>query len=179
MFYDDARSYQSMTDVDLKNYNHRRWPFKDYEVSDFNFSHEESETTLEESMQVWVRGFHKQVKDRLIIKAGVLGENFVITNTDSANAYVEIKRASTTQDEYMIKIPEGFILGGSIEPVSIDNKYGTYELSVTKSDDQALITRKLVLKKGEYEGGDFFEFKEFIDDVRKADNTKLMLRTKT
>jgi len=64
-------------------------------------------------------------------------------------------------------------LAAEVEPVRIDNPFGTYSLTVTPAEDGYRVERTLVLPHAELSPNRFPGFRRFVQLVQKADKTKL------
>jgi len=92
---------------------------------------------------------------------------------------VELDRGFTDIDEYKINLPESFIPEFLPDKVVIDNQFGNYEMSVSKTSDSELVyNRKLIINKGKYSKEDYKAFREFYLEIVKNDKQKIVLKTK-
>lgn len=86
------------------------------------------------------------------------------------------------EGDYDVDITELVLPAGVFEvealppPVSLDNKYGAYSMVCRPTDEGIEIERRLLLRTGTYDVGEFDAFREFIDAVTKYDNAKIVLK---
>lgn len=88
----------------------------------------------------------------------------------------EIQRGSYDQDEIQIQLPEGFVLESLPENVRYDSKFGEYYTEIIKKSPQTLVyKRSFLLKKGYYPNTDYEAFRQYMEQIAKNDNAKIIL----
>jgi hypothetical protein len=92
----------------------------------------------------------------------------------------EIQRGFVDKDEFTIKIDSKLKVEALPEPVSIDNKFGTYISKIEKVNENELkYTRTYRLNKGYYDKKEYSAFRKFKRNVVKHDKAKMVLISKT
>jgi hypothetical protein len=75
-----------------------------------------------------------------------------------------------------ISIPANYKTEFIPSDVEIKNKFGYYQLKLfSKSDKEIKYQRELVVQKGKYEPAEYEEFRLFIEQVNRADASKIIL----
>jgi hypothetical protein len=92
---------------------------------------------------------------------------------------IHVKYPISQVDSLIYNFSENLPLITEISNVAIDNKFGSYQLSVEKNVDQVIVTRKLKLYKGYYAVEDYPDFRNFINTVQKNDQLELIFRNGT
>jgi hypothetical protein len=88
----------------------------------------------------------------------------------------EIKRGFIDNDEITITLPVGFAIEALPENVEWSNKFGLYKSELIKKDGLNLIyKRSLFMKRGLYPKEDFEEYRQFIEMVKRNDNSKMII----
>jgi hypothetical protein len=60
--------------------------------------------------------------------------------------------------------------------MELSNKFGTYKTEITKKDASNLIfKRSFLMKRGGYPKEDFEEYRQFIEKVKRNDNSKIII----
>lgn len=74
------------------------------------------------------------------------------------------------------KLPSGYILKNEVAPIIIKSKFGTYELIVEQDEGSVYARKKFELYPGSCSLEKYTEFYQFIEEVKKADKTKIVIR---
>ena len=88
----------------------------------------------------------------------------------------EIDRGFVDQDETIIKIPSDFNIEFLPPTVEVKSKFGNYKAELIKMDDTTLLyKRSLSINRGLYPKEEFDNYRQFLDDVSRNDNAKIIL----
>ncbi|WP_033961121.1 DUF3857 domain-containing protein [Psychroserpens jangbogonensis] len=162
--------------------------YKDYwshinglDVSEMNYNNDKDSIVFTESVKVTAERYAAKAGNRLLLQPNLFNR------LDSApKRYAErtlpfeIDRGFVDTDSYEIKIPSTLQVEALMNPVSIENKFGTYQASVTQtSEDTLLYQRELIMNKGTYEKEEYDAFREFWLEVVKNDKSKIVLKPKS
>lgn len=74
------------------------------------------------------------------------------------------------------KLPSGYLLKSEVAPVIIKSDFGTYELIVEQNEGRVYARKKFELFPGSCSLENYPEFYQFIEEVKKADKTKIVIR---
>ncbi|WP_246175220.1 DUF3857 domain-containing protein [Tenacibaculum aiptasiae] len=89
---------------------------------------------------------------------------------------LNIERGFTDKDEFIFKIPKGYSIINLPDNKSIDNKFGTYKLTLEKIDETSFkYIREFSLKKGIHPKEDYKAYRKFRKKVTKLDNLRTEL----
>lgn len=92
----------------------------------------------------------------------------------------EIERGFVDEDETEIQMTSNIIIEGLFQDVNLKSKFGEYAISIKPNDQGNLIyNRTLKLFKGSYTKEEYQEFREFLIEVSKYDNSKIILKNRT
>jgi len=179
VLFSDAMVYQSLDEKRLKDYNYKQFDFADFEVVDFSYELDNGLVELREKYDLVIRNFAKKVRGKMVIKAGVLGDNMVISSWGDEHSEMDIRRGKTYYDDYEIELPENFRVGILSDPVEFESEVGEYSIFMKEVNGKIMVRRTLKINNGKYTDDAFLKAKDFFDRVRKADNSKILLVSKT
>lgn len=88
----------------------------------------------------------------------------------------EIQRPYSDFDEITVAIPQGFAIEAKPENISISDKFGEYKMEYLVVDAQKIVyKRTFTVKDGYYKSDEYENFRKFMEQVAKADNSKIVL----
>lgn len=137
-------------------------------------------------------------KDNIIFKenvqleashyATISGKDLIFApNAFSRNTYVPdryrsrknavlIERGFLDEDNFTIEIPKGYKVNTLFEQQEINNKFGSYSISIAKEGEQKLrIKRKWLIKEGTYAKEDYKGYRDFLRAVARYDAAKIIV----
>ena len=115
--------------------------------------------------------------DRILVNVSPFRKLYETKFSRSARkTKVEIKQGYWNDDTTVINLPEGFVAEVLPLPLSINCKYGKYNLKVEQTGEKLTITRSFLLRSGEYDTDQFEGFKSFILLVDKSDAAMIVLK---
>lgn len=95
----------------------------------------------------------------------------------SARTYpVKITFPINLDNTLSYKLPSGYSLKSEVAPVIIKSDFGTYELIVEQNEGRVYARKKFELFPGSCSLENYPEFYQFIEEVKKADKTKIVIR---
>ncbi len=88
----------------------------------------------------------------------------------------EIQRGYYDKDEIKVNLPQEFSIEFLPANYELKSKYGEYKTEIVKTDTSNLIyKRSLLINKGFYSNKDYDEYRLFMEQVSKNDNSKIIL----
>ena len=92
---------------------------------------------------------------------------------------LEISRGFFDEDEIQITIPENYSIDALPNNFTITDKFGTYTTEITVINPNTIgYKRSLLIEKGSYDKAEYDNFRKFVEQIAKADNSKLLLTKK-
>lgn len=89
---------------------------------------------------------------------------------------MQIERGSIDRDEIEITLPDNFSVEFLPSNFEINEKFGEYKTEfIKKSTNTIILKRKLFLKKGLYTNKEYDDFRLFMEQISRNDNTKIIL----
>ncbi|MBL7885501.1 MAG: DUF3857 domain-containing transglutaminase family protein [Flavobacterium sp.] len=97
----------------------------------------------------------------------------------SRNYPFEIERGFYDEDEIEIVIPENYTIEAKPTNYDIKDKFGEYKTEVVSVSSTKLVyKRKFLINKGFYDKSEYENYRKFMEQIAKADNSKIMLTKK-
>lgn len=88
----------------------------------------------------------------------------------------EISRPFSDYDEISIAIPQGYVIETKPENTTISDKFGEYKMEyVVVGPQEIAYKRSFALKDGYYKNEEYENFRKFMEQVAKADSSKIVL----
>lgn len=89
---------------------------------------------------------------------------------------LQIERGFLDRDEYDIDLPKGYAIDFIPGNISMENKFGRYSAVIERIDDRRLkYARIFEIYGGEYPKDEYENYRNFIKEVSKNDNAKIVL----
>ena len=144
------------------------------------FSNDKDSIVFTEDIKVKIPNYTSKAGSRFLFQPNVFNKiTMVPPRYKNRKLPFVIERGFTDLDTYRIKLSNNLHVEAKNEPVSIQNKFGSYNLNITTSNNVINYRRELILNKGSYSKEDYHEFREFLLSIKKHDNSKIVLNTKT
>ena len=86
-----------------------------------------------------------------------------------------VSRASSEYDTLAYTLPSGYKVESLPQGKKFQSEFGEYSFTVSANGNKVIYTREFVIKEGRYSPADYNKFYDFILNVSKCDNSKLML----
>jgi uncharacterized protein YcnI len=89
---------------------------------------------------------------------------------------LRIDRGYLDEDEFTLKLPEGYTVESLPQNIKMESKFGSYEATFVKNEGGTLsYRRKQFLKEGTYPKEDYEAYRVFVKDIARNDNAKVVL----
>lgn len=113
----------------------------------------------------------------MLISPNVLNRNMPVPNRyRNRKLPLKIERGFMDEDQYEINLPEGFEIEFVPENISIANRFGKYTVHIERVSNAKLkYTRMFTISEGVYPKEEYHVYREFIREVSKNDNAKIVL----
>lgn len=132
---------------------------------------------LKEHLEFTAENFAIPNGSNLILRLNVANINeHVPKRVRNREQPFEIKYGYVDSDDLTIKIPPDFQFDDLPPPQTIESKFGSYNLHVTKLDDHHIsYRRKLKINRNLYSPEEYSGYREFRKKIRKMDQLKIVL----
>ncbi len=125
------------------------------------------------------RSLVKKTGSRLFLPASPLTEiPFRFKSKDRETA-LQIRYPVMQTDTLKISLPENYHMETSDLNMDLNSSFGDYSLRSEVVPSGIVVIRSFKMKSGTYTKQDYLELKEFLDQVHKADNKRLVFASKT
>lgn len=118
--------------------------------------------------------------NRLMFVVNVFNvSNYIPQRYRTRNNPFEIERGYYDTDEITINLPEGYELEAMPSAVSVKEKFGEYKSEYIKTASNTILyKRELLVNRGYYEKNDYDAFRQFMENIARNDNAKVVLLKK-
>nr|WP_299488271.1 DUF3857 domain-containing protein [uncultured Allomuricauda sp.] len=176
--YDNRFGIKGRSKEDVIKHYREFWDnINGLEVDEFSFENNREDVVFTEKVSVHASDYVSKNGSDLIIPVNAFNNNgYVPTRYRSRKLPFRIQRGFLDEDECTIELPKDFSIGQLPEKITKETKFGTYEIEVSKKDDNKLLyKRKLLVLKGDYPKEEYNAYRTFRRFVAKNDNLKLII----
>jgi len=112
---------------------------------------------------------------RLFIMPDMLSKNNVKLSSAEQRKYdIDYPNSFIDLDTATITIPVGYTIEAMPKDISINNKFGSYEIHFNVDGEKINFTRLYKRSEGRFPPGDYTELVKFYDDMYKADRSRIV-----
>ncbi|GGG32782.1 DUF3857 domain-containing protein [Bizionia arctica] len=150
------------------------------EIQKMNFTNNKDSIVFIEDVEVEISKYGSKAGNRLLFQPNVFNKITVTPpRYKTRKLPFVIERGYTKEETYQITFSNALSIEAMKEPVSIQNKFGSYSLNISITNNIITYKRELVLNKGSYSNEDYQEFRDFCLSIKKHDNSKIVFISKT
>lgn len=178
--YGDKYGLESVTAKDQERYYvSRLWSYNNnLSIDKIAFDNDKNKVVFTEDISTRINEYTSFTGDKMLLRVNVFN-----LSQESPKRYrnrmlpLKIRRGFKEEDEVTIIIPENFSIDGMLfEKRTIENKFGMYEISIQKNENNNLVyKRTLLIKDGVYPKEDYKLYRSFIRKIARNDNIKIAL----
>jgi len=173
--YDQRRGLDKKTEKEIKEYYFDYWSFlHNIEIGALAHDNDKNSITYMQELAFTTTRYATAAGNDLIFTLNMFNRfRSIPTRYTTRKLPFEISRAFQDIDEVEIEIPENYHISSLPESVTHSGKFGTYTMEVQKLDDRKILyTRKLSMNEGIFSKEDYEDYREFIREVVRLDNSK-------
>ncbi len=172
--YDEVFGYLFMDQKEVENALLRELDIADFTLEGFTFT--DHQTDIKENLSIHVNNLAKTSSNKLILPLNLMNkiENLPKKN-DDRELDVFIRRSYSESDKLLYEYPVKFHLANVPEDVSIESKFGKYDVSIKEVGGKIEYVRNFEIYKGIYSPSDYNSLIDFLSAVSKADRIKVLL----
>jgi len=171
---------QSQKEV-VKRYKNYYSHLKSLNIERFDFSRDDEDIKFEENFSFSAANYCSKFGNRYMFVPNVLNQVTPIPDKyrKRMTPFV-ITRGFFDEDEIEFSLPASLNIESYPEPIAIDSKFGSYSASFeVNSDGKLVYKRSMLLRDGEYPKEEYTDFRDFLISINKADQSKVILNSKT
>jgi len=176
-FYDD------MLPVLLSDYENQKRlltgliSVPDFKLIEFMISQpDKTFPVIREDLELSIKGNATVMGDRMILPFNLLNKSSMLPVFNERNSEIMIMRDKTTIDTIIYKIPTGYVLSSTFNPINLNSEFGSCETFLHSTAEHLIFVRKQTIKKGIFSSTKYPEFTEFSNKIASADMVKVVLQ---
>lgn len=148
----------------------------DYDVTSFNYTEKKSEKpSIEEHLEVVANNYASVSGTRMFVMPNILDKINVKLKTEEQRKYdIDYTFAFTDMDTVSIKIPSGYSIESMPKDVTINNKFGNYEIHFKVEGENVSCTRTYRRSEGRFPATDYTDLVKFYESMYKADRSRIV-----
>lgn len=150
-------------------------------INQANFSDDNEEIRLTEEVTIDAPQWAHIGEEEVVIDAIILREEMRTPSRIRKRklpVYVPLGRTETEVNTF--NLPDGYTRVTIPEEVLFETDFGSYHMTIEqKSPTQVIVTRTYKIFKGTYPAETYNDFRDFIKNIKKKDQTKLLINTKS
>ncbi|TSE09955.1 DUF3857 domain-containing protein [Aquimarina algiphila] len=170
---------QFETPKDQKLYYKEYWGYiNNLEIKGIELKDDKDTVEFTEDIEVFCSSYAKKVGSRLLISPNIFSwDQSNLPKYDNRKTPLVISRGYVNTDEYIINLPEGFIMGNLPEKKSIETVFGKYSYELEKlSETQIKFKRFLKIIDGTFPKEKYEEYRKFRSQIKKIDKSRIALK---
>ncbi|WP_028284340.1 DUF3857 domain-containing protein [Olleya marilimosa] len=148
------------------------------QITNLLFNNDKDSIEFEEQIALNAKNYAKKAGNRLLFEPNLFNKSKNIP-PKYANRKLPFKidRGFVDIDQYTIVLPNNLKVEALQEDVTIKNKFGEYQFSITKTNENTLVyNRTLTINKGDFNKEDYKAYRLFRAEVAKHDASKIVLQ---
>jgi len=148
----------------------------DYDVLQFNYAQTKTEKPfIDEQLKLVANNYASVSRKRLFVTPNVLSRNGIKLNTTDERKYdIDYPFSFIDIDTATLSIPDGYNIEAMPKDISINNKFGAYEIHFSVNGQKINFTRSYKRSEGRFPPSDYAELVKFYDDMFKADRSRIV-----
>lgn len=180
--YDNSYSLEKETPEKIKeHYKEVFGNLLNLNIVKYGFVNDKEKIEFTEKMECTATNYADMNNNTIIFPLNAFNQySRVPQRYRTRNNPFEIARGFFDEDEIVITLPENYIIDAKPNDFVINDKFGEYKAEIkVVSPTQIIYKRSFLLKKGFYNKSEYENYRKFIEQVAKADNSKIALIKKT
>lgn len=176
--YDNRFHIQSRSNEELLRFYVNNWKnISNLRIVNSTFENDKDAITFKETLELEAKNYASLNGDRLIFTINSLSNSIQVPARYRNRAHpVKISRGYLYEDEYTIQLPENFEIEALPSGVNTETKYGYYNFSIQRNQDNTLTyKRRFLIKEGVYPKEEYEAFRDFFREANIQDNAKVVL----
>ncbi|MBR9758031.1 MAG: DUF3857 domain-containing protein [Algicola sp.] len=173
------KDIQTIPEKKLAYFYKQHWDYlNNLEINAVTLNNNKEAITFTENLKITINNHAKKSGPRLLMAPNTFNRVTTIpTRYDSRTLNFEIERGFEDYDEFKLTLAPELMVEAMPEPVTISNAFGTYRYSISQINDSTLLyKRAYALNKGHYPKEDYKAFRDFMAEIVKYDNAKIVLK---
>lgn len=166
-------------DSDIDRFYKKRWNhIQGLSLLEFNFENNRDEIYFTENLSIQSSKYVRKVGNNFLLNPNMFNQmELSLPQIKDRKQNLKINRGFVDEDRIVYKISEEIEIGDLPETVQVENKFGKYSIGFTKlSENSFEYKRVFQLNQGEYPPEEYEVYREFIKEIARLDQTKILLQ---
>lgn len=164
--------------TDIEAYYKEYWDnISNLKIDKNSFENNKEKVVFTEKLKLFAANYGVISNQKMMFEANAYNKlNANLNRIRNRKNAFEIARGYIDKDEISISLPQGFSIEYLPEIVELNNKFGEYKTEIIKKDNFNLTyKRHFFLKKGSYSKSEYEEFRQYMEQISRNDNAKIIL----
>ncbi len=190
LFYELPGKLSTMRSDDQRKWLYNNLIIPSFQIEDIQYElHKDVIPSVKQSMQLTLRKMASVSGKRMFIDPAAnralwpssLLRNYskVPPSQEQRQTVIKQKYDLVTMDTIYYHIPEFLHPEHLPPPVILQSEFGKYQMQIEATPEGLIYTRKLEIDKGTFPAETYRDYRKFIQEIIKADNSKIVLKNST
>jgi len=180
--YDNRFKLEERSEDDIRKHYKEYWDnINNLSIDSYSFENDRDTVVFNEKVDLNATKYATISGNRMLFTVNAFNQNgYIPKRYRTRRLPFEIQRGFLDQDEFMIKLPEGYEIEAMPSDKTIESDFGSYKISFEKNTDTNSIVykRSLLLRKGFYPKEKYSDYRDYRKQTSKADNAQVVLLKK-
>ena len=180
--YDDKYRLDNLDADDIEKRFKKRWGhINGFSIENIKLNNNKEDISFTENLNINVPNYCSFIGNDLLFGLNIFTQSVTVPpRFPDRKQKLQIAEGFTETDILKINIAEALSIDSLPEPVSIENKFGSYSFSVEIISENTIEYRRtFILKKGTFPVSDYRKYRTFLRKVSKLDQSKILLKQNT
>ena len=177
-YYEHFRLDQNpKTDV-VKHYKKQWSNINNLQVADFSLNDDKAAVEFTEEVSLNATNYASISGNRILFTVNAFDNNdFVPDRYRNRKLPFEIQRGFLDEDEFEIKLPDGYEIEALPDAKFIETEFGNYKVSFEHIEENNTVaySRRLLVKMGYYPKEKYNEYRNFRKETARLDDSQIVL----
>ena len=161
----------------LKYYRNYYDHFKNVKIENFEFQRDNKNVVFHENLKMKAKNYAQKFGNRLMFIPNALNQTFSVPDQyEERISPFTVSRGYFDEDELIFTLPKNMKVESMPQEINLKSKFGEYKAQFEKvNTDQISYKRSMLLKKGNYKKSEYQAFRDFMDEIKTKDQSKIIL----
>ncbi len=172
-YFSTWRSLSMQSEEELKKTLYTRIRLPDFKVISAKYNEDRSENpTCQLHYKIGIEGFGITRDDRIYFSPLFTAADFMPRDTIE----LKITTSGTERDSLTYFLPSGYKVESLPDPVSFNNEFGLYNLTMSDGGDRIILNRRFELNRGKVPKDKYEELRNLYNSAARGDRDIIILR---
>lgn len=146
-------------------------------IKKINLTDNSQTVEFKEELELMAEGYAQNTGGKLMFALNAFDQSGYVPKKHKSREFpFQILRGYTDASEVEISLPEGYIVEAKPDGIQLDTEFGSYQIEFkVLTPSKIVCTRKLVIKKGQYDKTKYESYRKFRETLAKNDNSKIII----